>query len=209
LLPPLLFLILFQKIGWDKRILTLTCYCLLIFLLLFFGDLIPRKILDPGYTLLEFSFFAALIFQQLKIKRQKILVVILSLAFCCFHIIYFISREKKGFDSIPIGIEAILIFVFIFLFFYEQLKDATSTPIYDNYFFWIAVGLFIYLGSSFFIYLTATTLHQKEIDQYWFLTYITETIKNLLLTVAIYIYSRNPNKTSQKPQNLPNLDFML
>jgi hypothetical protein len=177
--------------------------------LLFFGDLIPRKILDPGYTLLEFSFFAALIFQQLKIKRQKILVVILSLAFCCFHIIYFISREKKGFDSIPIGIEAILIFGFIFLFFYEQLKDATSTPIYDNYFFWIAVGLFIYLGSSFFIYLTATTLHQKEIDQYWFLTYITETIKNLLLTVAIYIYSRNPNKTSQKPQNLPNLDFML
>jgi len=177
--------------------------------LLFFENLIPRKILDPGYTLLEFSFFAALIFQQLKIKKQKILIVILSLAFCCFHIIYFISREKKGFDSIPIGIEAILIFVFIFFFFYEQLKDATSTPIYDNYFFWIAVGLFIYLGSSFFIYLTATTLKQKEIDQYWFLTYITETIKNLLLTVAIYIYSRHPDKTSQTSQNLPNLDFML
>ena len=203
-------MVLFRKIGRDKKISTLIYYCVSIFVFLFVTDKISfGKVQYPLYTLLEYSFFALLIFQQLKLRTTKRLLTILSVCFFVFQVVYYFLPQRRKIDSIPIGFETILIFIFIFFFLYEQLKDVTDSPIYDNYFFWIAVGLFIYLGSSFFIYLTATTLHQKEIDQYWFLTYITETIKNLLLTVAIYIYSRNPNKSSQTPQNLPNLDFML
>jgi hypothetical protein len=142
------------------------------------------------------------------VKGQKIIIIVLSVCFFIFHIIYFYVPKKKGFDSISIGIEAILIFIFVFFFFYEQLKDAKTTPIYDNYFFWVSIGLFFYLGGSFFIYLSATALTNKEMDKYWFFTYVVEIIKNLLFVLAILIYSKNPVKPKSN-QALPNLDYML
>jgi hypothetical protein len=108
---------------------------------------------------------------------------------------------------VPIGIETILVFIFIFFFLYEQLKEAKSTPIYDNYFFWVSIGLFIYLGGSFFIYLMANTINYKELIKYWFFTYIVEIIKNLLFIFAILIRHKQPNKTTR--QVLPNLDFIM
>lgn len=193
---------------------------------------IPQRIRFPVNTLLEYSFFATLIYQQLKLPRPKQIIVVLSVLFFVFEIIYFIGHskdilaalppfvedftswivvpnKKKSFDSIPIGIESILIFVFIFFFLYEQFKDVKETPIYNNYFFWISIGLLIYLGGSLFIYLMASNLlTNEEIDQYWFFTYIVETIKNLLLTASVFVYSKNPNKTNSN-KVLPNLDYML
>lgn len=187
---------------------TLVYYCVSIFLFLLLQDFIPKKIQPPLFTLLEFFFFATLIFQQLKLRRQKTLIVVLSACFFIFHIIYFFYPHRRKFDSIPIGIETILIFVFIFFFLYEQLKDVKDLPIYSNYFFWISIGLFIYLGGSFFIYIMATTISHQELIKYWDFTYVVEIIKNLLFAAAVFVCSKNPNKTNSK-QAIPNLDFML
>ena len=208
LLPPFAYLIFFRKIGLDKKILTLVYYCVSIFLYLFLQYLLPRTIQNPLFTLLEFTFFATLVFQQLKLKKQKMLLIMLSLIFFFYQAFYFFSSHKERYDSIPIGVEAILVFIFIFFFLYEQIKDAKDLPIYDNYFFWISIGLFIYLGGSFFIYLSANILSSKEIMKYWFFTYIVEIIKNLLFSVAILMYSKNPNNRKSN-QVIPNLDFML
>ena len=193
---------------------------------------IPGKIKFPINTLIEYFFFVTLIYQQLRLRRSKKIIVILSVFFFLFQIIYFVAHDnrilnalpqfiqnfitwftiptqKKSFDSIPIGIETILIFIFIFFYLFEQFKDVKDIPIYSNYFFWIAIGLLIYLGGSLFIYLMASNLlTNEEIDQYWFFTYIVETIKNLLLATAVFVYSKNPSKTKSS-QALPNLDFML
>ncbi|MDP4260926.1 MAG: hypothetical protein Q8941_00230 [Bacteroidota bacterium] len=138
---------------------------------------------------------------------SKIIIIIASIFFFAFQVIYFFTPHKK-FDSIPIGIEAILIFIFIFFFLYEQFKDVKDLPIYDNYFFWVSIGLFIYLGGSFFIYLMANIISREELDRYWLFTYVAEIIKNLLFAAAIYIYSKNPTKKNTN-RALPNLDFML
>jgi hypothetical protein len=167
---------------------------------------ISEKIKYSFYTLLEYSFFAILVFQQIKFRMFKLLLTILSVFFFLFQIMYFFSDHKKKFDSIPIGIETILIFIFIFFFLYEQLKEAKNQPIYSHYFFWNAIGLFIYLGGSFYIYILSNSLTDEEIHQYWFFTYIVEIIKNLLFATALLIYSKNPIKRNLK-QALPNLDF--
>ena len=39
----------------------------------------------------------------------------------------------------------------------------------------------------------------RKLDKYWFFTYIVEIIKNLLFTAAVFVYSKNPNKTNIKP----------
>jgi hypothetical protein len=207
------YLILFRKIGKATEILTLVYYCVTIFIFLLFDNVVkwglPPTFTFPLYTLLEYSFFTTLIFQQLKFKRLKLVVILLSICFLIFQVFNYFFGSRNNLDSIPIGFETILIFIFIFFFLYEQLRDVKDVPIYENYFFWIVIGLFIYLGGSFFIYLLADSITTKEIAKYWFFTYIVEIIKNLLLVASIFIYSRNPNKSSQTPQNLPNLDFML
>lgn len=45
-----------------------------------------------------------------------------------------LKKTKKSIDAIPIGFETILIIIFVFYFFYEQLKESI-TPIYDQFFF--------------------------------------------------------------------------
>lgn len=158
---------------------------------------------------MEYFFFAALVFQQLKSRSQKLILIILSILFVCFQIVYYLIVHKKKFDSIPVGIETILIFIFIFFFLYEQLRDVKDLPIYANYFFWISIGLFIYLGGSFFIYLMANSMTREEIIKYWFFTYVVEIIKNLFFAAAILVYSKNPIKPNSSNQAVPNLDFML
>ena len=133
----------------------------------------------------------------------------MSISFFIFQVVNYFWVNKKNVDSIPIGFETILVFIFIFFFLYEQFKDVKDTPIYDNYFFWIVIGLFIYLGGSFFIYLLADSLDPKDIPKYWHFTYIVELIKNLLFAAAVFIYSKHPNKANNSNQALPNLDFML
>lgn len=206
LLPPLLFLLLLHKIGGDFKILTLVLYCISIFIFLLVEEYIPLKIRFPLFTLLEFSFFATLVFQQLKLKPLKIALVGLSIAFYIFHGLYYFAQSKKRFDSLPIGIETILIFVFVFFFLYEQLKDVTEEPIFNHYFFWFSIGLFVYLAGSFFIYLSASSISEEELNRYWFFTYIVEIIKNLLITLAIIIHSKNP-KPTKRTETVPHLDF--
>jgi hypothetical protein len=139
----------------------------------------------------------------------KLTIILLSVTFFLFQIVYYFTPHKHKIDSIPIGFETILVFIFIFFFLYEEFKDVKGIPIYENYFFWISIGLFIYLGGSFFIYLLANTLEDEELVKYWFFTYIVEIIKNLLLISAIFVYSKNSNKINDSNRTLPNLDFML
>lgn len=185
---------------------TLVVYCLSIFLFLLVEDYIPLKIRFPLFTLLEFSFFAVLVFQQLKIKSLKVSLVALSICFYIFHIVYYFAQTKNRFDSLPIGIETILVFVFVFFFLYEQLKDVKEDPIFNHYFFWFSIGLFIYLAGSFFIYLSASSITEEELVRYWFFTYVVEIIKNLLITLAIVIHSKNPKQT-KRTETVPHLDF--
>jgi hypothetical protein len=87
------------------------------------------------------------------------------------------------------------------------LQDAKS-PIYDHYFFWVSIGLFIYLGGSFFIYIYANDMTNEELIRFWDFTFIVEIIKNLFYGFAIFIYYKNPS-IKKSSQVIPDLDFML
>jgi hypothetical protein len=66
----------------------------------------------------------------------------------------------------------------------------------------------IYLGSSFFFYILAEHLPKKELDEYWPITFLFDIIKNILMAVAIFLYSRQPEgqKLSKSPE--PYLDMI-
>jgi hypothetical protein len=129
--------------------------------------------------------------------------------FIVFQIAFVTSTTHKRLDSVPIGIETILLFVYIFYFFYEFSRYIKDTFIYNHYTFWIAVGILIYLGGSFFFFILVNELDKKQRDDFGTLTYVAEIIKNLLFAFSIYMYKKVPhNKTHKLSKKIPNLDMI-
>jgi hypothetical protein len=129
--------------------------------------------------------------------------------FYTFQIFFVNSVSFKRLDSIPIGIETILLFIYIFYFFFEFSKQVKDVFIYNHYTFWIAVGIMLYLGGSFFFYILINHLDQSEVDKFGNLTYVAEVIKNLLFALSLFMYKKFPvHKIQTRPKNIPNLDMI-
>jgi hypothetical protein len=133
----------------------------------------------------------------------------LSISFLGFQIIYFFEGGSKRFDSIPIGIESILIFTYIIILFYEQFQKTRIQYIYSNPWFGIVIGIMIYLACSFFFNIMASNISVEAMSKYWFLTWIFETIKNILFAIGILMYSRKAHENPQQhSSSVPYLDMI-
>jgi len=112
-------------------------------------------------------------------------------------------------DSVPIGIETILIFIYIACFFYDSFQKSTSTYVYNHYCFWISVGILIYLGGSFFFYILIDHLNEEQLSTFGTMTYVADVLKNSLFAIALFIFSKYPIKTtSKKNESIPYLDMI-
>jgi len=130
-------------------------------------------------------------------KKAKFLSIILALAFAIFFFIYsFLAKAALGFDSIPTGVESIIILSFCFYYLYERMNDTTTLFIYNTYQFWIILGIALYLAGSFFIYIFASYLRNDGfLDKYWFITNIFSIVKTIFFCISIFIHAR-PSKES-------------
>lgn len=109
----------------------------------------------------------------------------------------------------PIGIETILILFFSALLFYEQFKNVKIDSIYESSWFYIVVGIIIYLSCSFFFNILANNIDIETTGKYWFLTYIFETLKNILFVVGILIMAKkNSENLAKDSTSVPNLDMI-
>lgn len=192
----------------------LALYGVLFFALLFlyenFEANIPNNYFQGVYTILEYSFFSYLFWINIHSKPFKKLIIIVSLLFFLYQFFYITSVKFERLDSISIGIETILVFIYIFYFFYEFSKNTKEFFIYNHYGFWLAVGIMIYLGGSFFFYILINYLDENEVDKFANLTYVADIIKNLLFAFSVYIYKKHPlNKTRNHSKKIPNLDMNL
>lgn len=181
-------------------------------MLLFFYYDIPKdikKYYQSFYTFFEYAFFAFFFWYNINNKKIRRIIFYLSIFFFIFQIIYVFDAQLIRLDSVPIGIETILIFSFVFYFFYESSQKLSPNYIYNHYCFWISVGVLIYLGGSFFFYITINLLTPDEVTTFGNLTYVAEIIKNLLFATAIFIYARYPfEKTKDKNESIPLLDMI-
>jgi hypothetical protein len=214
LILPLCFIL--NKAKFKHRILVmLALYGILFFGLLFFYDpdslnFVNNNYYQGSYTLLEYSIFTYLFWYNIQNKAFRKLMIIVSFLFALYQFFYITSATFARLDSISIGIETILIFIYIFYFFFEFSKNTKDVFIYDHYGFWLAVGIMLYLGGSFFFYILINHLDQSEVDKFGNMTYIAEIIKNLLFAFSIFLYKKFPfNNIHNHPKKIPNLDMNL
>lgn len=129
--------------------------------------------------------------------------------FLTFQILYSVYGPEVRFDAVPSGVEAILIFGYIIVYFFEEMNQVnTKIFFYQNYSFWICFGIMFYLAGTFFFFIMANSGTLKQVKEYWFITYIIEMIKNLLITYAVFVFAQNHKHLNAKKE-LPNLDFTL
>ena len=211
LLLPVGFLFIRGK-QRDIFPIVMLAYGVIFFALLFSYDYLPRefrKAFQSGYTFLEYSFFSFFIGYNILNKKFRGIMIILTIAFFLFQIIYYFETKLIRLDSIPIGIETILILIYVIYYFYDFYKRPTSFFIYSHYCFWVSIGILIYLGGSFFFYILINHLDISQVNTFGNLTYVAEIIKNVMFLSAILIFSKNystRNKEKNKP--LPFLDMI-
>ncbi|MEP7375864.1 MAG: hypothetical protein ABI675_20885 [Chitinophagaceae bacterium] len=153
------------------------------------------------YTLIEYLFFSYLISTAIIKKPLRFIMLFFSILFVIFQIVFDLTGAKL--DSISIGIETILLFIYIIFFFYDHSSNVSAGYIYNHPIFWVSVGILLYLGVTFFFNILINYMTQEEIENYWRYTYFTEIFKNLFFAFAMLQFSHhhklNPIRSSQVP----------
>lgn len=201
LLPITLFFIFFSKVKKDAGLRIITIYAIASFIINYTITLTSNTntILYETFTLIEFTLFICFIYSQLSNKSGRTAIIAAIITFAVFLFIYtFLAKAVKGIDSVPIGVETIIILGFAFYYLYERMNDTTTLFIYNTYPFWVVLGMVLYLAGSFFIYIFASYLRNyDDIRQFWIITNVFSIIKNIFFCIAIYIHAK-PSKESIK-----------
>ena len=167
-----------------------------------------RRFLINSFTFFEYFFLALFLWINLASKKARKVLVILSSLFFLFLIYFYISSHFSRIDSIPIGIESIIIISFSFYFFYEKIKSPTLNYIYNDYRFWILIGMILYLAGSFFIYIYGEQLDPVAWKKFRYLTVVFYIIRSLFFIIGIVIFLNTPKeKPPLSNKKIPFLDF--
>jgi hypothetical protein len=153
------------------------------------------------FTLIEFLLFGSFLHLQLRSNTAKKLLRILSILFTVCYVAFTIYTKSFAnissiplnavvIDSIPIGVETIILLPFAFYFLYERTNDTTTLFIYNTYQFWIVLGIVLYLAGSFFIYIFTNYLSPKEVYKYWVITNIFSILRSCFFVLAIINHAK-------------------
>jgi hypothetical protein len=210
LVPILGIIYYFKRLKSEKIVIAILTYCGVFIFFLYFDNYLLKfgHLYRSTYTTLEYFYFSYIIWFFLKNKRLKAISLLFFLSFVLFQIIHYFIGSARDFDSIPIGIETILIIVQIFFIFYELFQNPTQS-FFSAPSFWFAFGILIYLCGSFFFNILGNNIDSRIIIEYWYFTYIFEIIKNILFLIAIILYARGQkNNSSKRNLHIPNLDMI-
>ena len=210
LIPVLVFVTIVNKLKTRRIVLGIVIYSLIFFTFLFFDEYLSahfRKIYTTTYTTLEYSFYAFFIYLLIQNKKARVAIFILSIAFIIFQLLYFFFAKVRTLDSVPIGIETILILTYIVILFFEQFKKTSVDYIYTKPWFALIIGIMIYLACSFFFNIMANSVGKKVMNPYWFITYIFETVKNILFAFSVFQYSKISDSKINTAASVPFLDL--
>ena len=212
-MPILCFLFFLKKCKTERLLWIIVSYELYNYLtdigLLYLNHRPAKIFLYSSFTFFEYILFALGLFNIIQNKKFRLFILLTSIAFSIFLLIYNLKTKVLGLDSVPIGIETILILIFSFYYFYEQMQDTNNLFIYSRYSFWVVLGMILYLAGSFFIYIYSSQLSQEEVNKYWVFTNIFSILKNIFFTIAIIVNAnQSVKKTPKKYKLYPSNQFI-
>ena len=200
----LFFIILFRKIkSHGLKALAANSVCALVLNYFIEFTEISDSLFYVIFAFLEYAFFSYFFYINIQNRTFKRFILFSSILFTVFLILFVPFSDPKSRDSIPVGIETILVLIFSFFYLFEELNVISPDAIYKKYQFPIVTGIMIYLAGSFFIYVYTSQVSPETIAQYWVLTNAFYVLKNLLFILSLFIsikHSKNkPTATELRP----------
>jgi len=137
------------------------------------------------FTLIEYVliFFY---FKKLLKKKNNLRALVISFFLFLFTYSYdFFYRSNETFDSIPVGVSAILIFLYSSLYLFEQIADP-KVLIYQQQPFWIIAAFIIYFAGTFFIFVGYNYQDSREYSEmYSYFNYFFTIVRNILFLIGL------------------------
>jgi hypothetical protein len=211
-LPIFFFLFFLKTSRKEKPLWIILCYVSLNILISFSDPYTQSspllKIITYAFsTFYEYSLFTYFIWINIKSKKFRKFIAFASILFVIFLLIFYTNVKFIRLDSVPIGVESILILIFASYFFYEQVNNPQVLFIYNDYKFWIITAMMIFLSGSFFIYIFVNQIPKSELSQYWSFIQIFFLLMYILFSIGIIILGLKPNqKHHTKPK--PNYHYL-
>ena len=151
------------------------------------------------FTIIEYSIITFFIFQLIESDLFKRLIKIGSIIFITVSILDIYTSSFISFDSLPSGIESILVLSYCLFFVYEKM---TSTDFSFNGTIWITIGFILFFSGTFFLFILSQNNFKDSsfILTYGYIVAIFNIIKNLFITIGIFSESNNSKRTTHKLQ---------
>jgi hypothetical protein len=191
-----------SKQGFFSLIAFYSFYCI-------FSDLVLSKLslkyLESElysfrlFTIVEYSIITFFIFKLIVSDLFKRLIKIGSVFFIVVSILDIYTSSFKSFDSLPSGLESILVLSYCLFFVYEKM---TSNEFSFNGTIWITIGFILFFSGTFFLFILSQNNFKDRsfILTYGYIVAIFNIIKNSFITIGIFSESNNSNRTSHKLQ---------
>lgn len=161
------------------------------------GDEDPEFYLFSLFSIVEFSLFTAFIFLQIKLKSKRRFIGASAILFYGFAIYNIINGPQKSFDTLPASIECVLVILYCILCYFEQMRTPEVSFIYSSKVFWITTAVLIYVAATLFLFISTAYFTGEERDNYWSINFISNILKNILLSIAFIL----PKHKSPSPSD--------
>jgi len=157
------------------------------------------------FAILEYSMLSYFFYIVLKSRATKIFILIFStiylILFCLLA-----STSDDHFNSILSAVGSVIILILCLVFFTQSMK-LTSEPIsFFSPIFLIVVALLIYVASTLFLYIVASRLSDKEMEQYWILNHVVNILMNVIFSMAFISFrSQHKNPSTENAVDFTRL----
>ena len=199
----MLVLIKREKQKWSTIVLLYFLYSVVSDLFL---DQISKKFFQTEivsfriFTIVEFISFSIIFYKINYSIRTKRTILLSSSLFFLSIIIDLLTNSIENFDSLPTGVESILILFYCILTLYEQIS--TGKPLY-SFPVLFAFSLILFFSGTFFLFIMSQNNFENEefSTLYDYIVAISKILMTLLMSVGILANRRTEthnNRTFQK-----------
>ena len=102
------------------------------------------------FTVVEFSILSIYLYREIVSAQYRSFIKITSLIFALFVVFDILTGTLNEFDSIPTGVESILVLSSSLLLLYERIIKNEE---YSLSSIWIAIGLVLFFSGTFFLFI--------------------------------------------------------
>jgi hypothetical protein len=111
----------------------------------------------------------------------------ISIGFFGFAIYNMTRGQSNNFDSLSASVECVLVILFCIFFFAEEIKNPEVSFIYSSKVFWVTTAVLLYLAATLFLFISAPYFTEEQKDSYWSINFISNILKNILLSIAFIL----------------------